>query len=224
MSRLIHRTRRAAVAQGGPARTEHGRNAASLFWLFLSAALGACAPQRSLSPFSPCGGKILGTWHIVLSQLDVRTETRASCWSQLDLTKMRLGGLYTFHDDSTYRIDLEAAGDWVIKAPARCGRPPTSCKENEHKLRRLLRSVDEPDHPVTCTGRTECICSHVLDAMPIIDEGTYLVDGTTLQLGSHTRLDYCVAGDQLELRAAHGKGAFGRDDDITGRLMLIRNP
>jgi len=188
---------------------------------FVAVAAAGCGTATSPTPFDPCGGRLPGGWKVVGNELGVRTLEWGDCAVEIDLTRLRLDGMYWFREDGSYSVDLRASGDWLTRVPSGCRRV-TSCSAVEAELRRLLRAPGEPDHPVTCTGSDECVCSHALGGRSMTDAGSYTVDATAVRLERGIHLDYCVRGDRLELRAVPGRGALGTDRDITGRLILVR--
>jgi hypothetical protein len=178
----------------------------------LAPALAGCETSASRCAFTPCGGPLGGQWTIRERCPAPPPECPAA---RIDYGDSVLEGTFTFTGETTYVATIRQKGAIVATVPLSCHPGAAECSAVATALR-AAAGKDPASRlaAVTCTGEALCTCRQVLREDPVTESGTYRIAGTRVILtsgGDATTDEYCVAGNQLRLRASMIGTAAGAD-------------
>lgn len=172
----------------------------------------AAKPSLVCSPFSACGGSLLGSWTVVSDCYDALVEG-AGCES-FDHTAIASAGTYEFSDTGTFNRDLTSTVSYTLIVPDSCST--SSCAALQAGTEAHIAMIGSGT--VGCSSTAGgCSCDIVASTNETLS-GQYSAVGSTLTLfvdpntGATMTNDYCVKGNQLTL---HESG--------TGSVTLSRN-
>ncbi len=180
--------------------------------------LSACSGGSSTScgSFSPCGGSVVGTWHIANvcnSTADAGvSQSDASCSTTTALANLKYTGTFTFQSDGTYTADVAVNGSTTLTYTPGCF---TSGLSSCSTMDSLFNNPGMADAgiSVSCTSTPSggCACNETLNAAMSPQSGTYTTSGDTIAMknGSAStaeQSDYCVQGNTLMIHATSTSG------------------
>jgi hypothetical protein len=177
-----------------------------------AAALAACETTARRCAFVPCGGPLGGQWTIRERCPAPAPECPAA---RIDYRDSVLEGTFTFTGETTYVATIRQKGAIVATVPLSCHPAASGCSAVAAELRAAAgRDPASRVSAVACAGEGVCTCRQVLREEPVTESGTYRIAGSRVILtsgGDATTDEYCVAGNQLRLRASMIGAAAGAD-------------
>ncbi len=189
---------------------------------------GGSSGDNSCS-FTPCGGSLLGTWHIsgfCLSNRDAGSSTSlndAGCSTTANVQKEEFGGTFTFRNDGTYTIDftLSSASTVTYSAPCLTGSFSCAALDTTYKSGGITDAGFSGSCSTVAGG--SCVCSESFNEHPPSEDGTYSTSGTTVtsvpkSTGTPDTSDYCVQGNTLKLRSTSSSSS----SDVSATLTATQ--
>jgi hypothetical protein len=175
---------------------------------------------------SPCGGKVVGDWHIAGACVDPDAITNADVESVRSLcpditydTSYTASGSASFTETS-YTLDIDRTVTATVHVPASCLTPfGLNCAALDGLLKQQAGG-GSGDPTISCSGSGSCTC---LISAPeqVTESGTYTTSGTTLTTtptgsGSPSSTEYCVDGSTLHVIEMNEDGS-GIVSDVIGK-------
>ena len=139
--------------------------------------------------FEACGGDVLGAWTYESACLtfDNTTELIPGCTGMTVTPTIDLSGTITFNPDLTYTSEETVNTNIVMSIPLTCLPPELTCE------------MMGQGQPVENTG-THCVINQTENESDT-EVGTYIIEGTTIQLVSPDdpgqAASYCAADGRL---------------------------
>ncbi len=167
---------------------------------------GGLGGPNKCGKVAPCGGDLVGNWHIAGACVDSEAVTnqdiedvKAACPDLTYETSYAASGTAVFNAANTYSLDLQLTVTATAHIPAACLQG-LSCSA----LNALFQyeTGGTTGATISCTGSSSCTC--VISAPQTTSEdGTYTTSGTTLTTtpgsGGSAAQPYCVDGSTLHI-------------------------
>lgn len=195
--------------------------------------LGGSCP----SSFTPCGGNLVGAWHLKTECTNSSSSSSASC-PDISVSLVPGSGYaatYTFDPTGTLTLSFSGSMSETVRYPAEClhsdARTVQACADLSKTLQSASQHAgDAGTSTITFAGGScsadpsgICVCNESFSYSSSSMTGTYTTSGTKVTIsslsgtgmpdagagdaGTTSPNDYCVSGNTLMIQATSSSGS-----------------
>jgi hypothetical protein len=197
----------------------------SAFVLVACALASGCSSQQNSSagststsascatPFSACGGNVVGTWNLANACVSKFVNPgNMACPASTAQLMENVSGSITFNDDGTFVTDANTTIVETLSIPATC-LVDAGATETCQQLQNAFNQPTEAGPPPAVTSCTSamggCSCQLTDTLMGGGQKASYSTLKSRIALGGAPPAQYCVQGNTLRLEAEVSNGMPG---------------
>lgn len=191
------------------------------------------------SSFTPCGGNVVGTWHLKSECMAMSSSSSSACAGESFsfAPGSTYGITYTFGANGTLSASVSGNMTATLRYPAACLHSDAGAAQACSDLNKILQSSSQQvgdagtnnikSLSISCSADSSgtCVCNENIGYSPYSITGSYTTSGTKITItalsvsgmpdggvgdaGTSSAEDYCVSGSTLMIHSTSSSGGSG---------------